>query len=85
MTNARKLTDVFCDPFVAAEDEDDIYNLLTMKVISEKVYKDILEGDTIGQRMLAEFTTEHFTDGRLCVWDKIAKKKLKHSKPQMPW
>ena len=34
---------VFRDPFVAAEDEDEIYNLLTMEVISERVYKDILE------------------------------------------
>ena len=44
MTNARKLTDVFRDPFVAAEDEDDIYNLLTMEVISQNVYKDIIIG-----------------------------------------
>ena len=37
MTNARKLTDVFRDPFVAAEDED------AMEVMTEKVYKNILE------------------------------------------
>ena len=43
MTNARKQTYVFRDPFVAAEDEDEIYNLLTMEVITENVYKDILE------------------------------------------
>ncbi len=43
MTNARKLTDVFRDPFVAAEDEDEIYNLLTMEVMTEKVSKDIVE------------------------------------------
>ena len=43
MTNARKLTYVFRDPFVAAKDEADIYNILTIEVMSEKVYKDILE------------------------------------------
>ena len=43
MENAQNLTDVFRDPFVAAEDEDEIYNLLTMDVMTEKVSKDILE------------------------------------------
>ena len=43
MTNGRKLTDEFRAPFVAAEDDDEIYNLLTMEVITEKVYKDNLE------------------------------------------
>ena len=43
MTNARKLTDAFRDPLVAAEDEDEIYNLLTVEVMNEKVSKDILE------------------------------------------
>ena len=76
-TNARKLTDVFCDPFMADEDEDDIYNLLTMEVMSEKVSKDILEWDEIGQLMLVKFATEHLAEGWLCVWDKITKKKLK--------
>ena len=77
MTNARKLTDVFRDPFVAAEDEDEIYNLLTMEVMTEKVSKDILEWDEIGQRMLVKFATEHLAEGWLCVRDKITKKKLK--------
>ena len=36
MTNARKLTDVFRDPFVAAKDENEIYNLLTMEVMTKK-------------------------------------------------
>ena len=36
MTNARKLTDVFRDPFVAAENEDEICNILTMEVMTEK-------------------------------------------------
>ena len=35
MKNVRKLTDVFRDTFVAAEDEDDIDNLLTMEVMTE--------------------------------------------------
>lgn len=49
-----KLIDVFRehgDPFMAAEDEDGIYNLLTKEVMTEKVSKDILERDQIGQRM----------------------------------
>ena len=74
MTNARKLTDVFRDPFVAAEDGDEIYNLLTAEVMIEKVSKDILEWDEIGQRMLVKFATEHLAKGWLCVRDKITKK-----------
>ena len=80
MKNARKLTDVFRehgDPFMAPEDEDEIYNLLTQEVMTEKVSKDILERDEIGQRMFVEFATERLTEGRLCVWDKMTKKKLK--------
>ena len=55
MKNARKLTDVFRehgDPVMAPEDEDDIYNLLTKEVITEKVSKDILERDEIGHAFL---------------------------------
>ena len=78
MNNARKLTDVFHgDPFLAPEDEDEIYNLLTKEVMTEKVSKDILERYEIGQRMFVEFATERLTEGRLCVWDKMTKKKLK--------
>ena len=83
MKNARKLTDVFRehgDPFMAPEDEDEIYNLLTKEVMTEKVSKDILELDEIGQRMFVEFATERLTEGRLCVWDKMTKKKLKSFK-----
>ena len=52
MKNARKLTDVYReygDLLEAAEDEDEIYNLLTPEVMTEKVSKDILERDEIGQ------------------------------------
>ena len=45
MKNARKLTDVFRehgDPFMAPEDEDEIYNLLTKEVMTEKVSKDVI-------------------------------------------
>ena len=80
MKNARKLTDVFRehgDPFMAPEDEDEIYSLLTKEVMTETVSQDILERDEIGQRMFVEFDTERLTEGRLCVWDKMTKKKLK--------
>ena len=40
--NARKLTDVFRYPF-EDEYEDDVYNLLTMGVMTETMSKDILE------------------------------------------
>ena len=62
---------------MAPKDEDDIYNLLTKEVMTEKVSKDILERDEIGQRMFVEFATERLTVGRLCAWDKMTKKKLK--------
>ena len=39
--------------------------------------KDILERDEIGERMFVEFAIERLTEGRLCVWDKMTKKKLK--------
>ena len=68
---------MFRDPFVAAEDEDEIYNLLTMEVMTEKVSKDILDWNEIGQRILVEFATEHLTEGWLCAWDKMTKTKLK--------
>ena len=80
MKNARKLTDVFRehgDQFMAPEDEDGIYNLHTKEVMTEKVSKYILERDEIGQRMFVEFANERLTEGRLCVWDKMTKKKLK--------
>ena len=80
MKNAQKLTYVFHehgDPFMTPEDEDEIYNLLTKEVINEKVSKDILERDEIGQRMFVEFAIERLTEERLCVWDKMTKKKLK--------
>ena len=54
MKNARKLTDVFPehgDPFLAAEYEDEIYNLLTQEVMTEKMHEDILERNEIGQTM----------------------------------
>ena len=81
MKNARKLTDVFRelgDPFVTAADEDEIYNLLTKEVVTEKVSKDILERDDIGQRMFVEFATERLTEGRLCVWNKMTKKEAQN-------
>ena len=34
MKNARKLTDVFREPFMAPDDEDEIYNLLTKEVMT---------------------------------------------------
>ena len=43
MKNAGKLTDVFRDTCMAAQYEDEIYNLLTMEGMTEKVSKDILE------------------------------------------
>ena len=79
MKNARKMTDVFRehgDPFMAREDEDTIYN--TKEVMTEKLSKDILERVEIGHRMFVEFVTERcLTEGLFCVWDKMAKKKLK--------
>ena len=79
MTNARKLPDVFHehgDPFMTPEDEDEIYNLLTKEVMNEKVSKDILERDEIGQHMFVEFAIERLTEERFCVWVKLSKKKL---------
>ena len=34
---------VFRDPFVAAEDEEDIHNIVTMEVMTEQVSRDILK------------------------------------------
>ena len=80
MNNARKLTDLFrehADPLLAAEDEDEINNLLTQDVMTEKVPKDILERDDFGQRMFVQFATERLMEGRTCVRDKMRKMKFK--------
>ena len=79
MKNAQKLTNVFQEhreTFMATEDEDEIYSILTKEVMNESVSKDILGRDQIGQCMLVEFVTECLTEGRTCVWDKMRKKKL---------
>ena len=42
MKNAQKLTNVFReheDPFMATEDEDEIYNILMKEVMNEKYQK----------------------------------------------
>ena len=80
MKNARKLTDVFLEqgePFMPPAYEDEIYHLLTKKVITEKLSKYILERDEIGHRMFVEYATERLIEGRLCIMDKMTKKKLK--------
>lgn len=79
MKNAAKLTSVFHehgDPFIADEGEDNIYNLLTREVMTEKVTKDIIERDDVGQNMFEEFVKERLTEGKLSVWDKMKRRKL---------
>ena len=49
----------------------------TKKVMNEKVSKDILERYEIGQRIFVELAIGRMTEGQLCVWDKMTKKKLK--------
>jgi hypothetical protein len=79
VNNAAKLTAVFQehgDPFATAENEDEIYNLLTKEVMKENVSNDIVTRDDIGQQMFESFVTERLTEGRLSVWDKMTKRKL---------
>lgn len=59
-----------------AKYEDEIYNLLTKEVMTEKSVESV-ERDQIGQRMIVEFVIERLTEGRFCVWDKMTNKKLK--------
>ena len=62
MENARKLTDVFREPLVAAEDEDEIYNLLTIAVMTKKKSLKTSWNETRLDNAV-EFATEHLTEG----------------------
>ena len=73
------------DPLVAAEDEYEIYKLLTVGVMTENVSKDILEWDKIGQRMLVKFTTDNLKRDDFVCGTKWQRRISKHSKHQMPW
>ena len=79
MSHASKLSNVFQlhgDPFI--EDEaDEVFNLLTREVMNEQVSKDILERDEIGQELFEKFTTERIIEGKLSVWEKMTKRKLR--------
>ncbi len=77
--NAVKLSAVFHEhgnPFEST-DEDGIYNLLTKEVMAETATKDIIQRDELGQQMFEDFVKESLTEGKLSVWDKMTKKKLK--------
>ena len=77
--NAVKLSAVFHEhgnPFESS-DEDEIYNLLTKAVMTETATNDIIQRDEIGQQMFEGFVNERLTEGKLSVWDKMSKKKLK--------
>ena len=77
--NAVKLSAVFHEhgnPFEST-DEDEIYNLLTKEVMTETATKDIIQCDELGQQMFEDFVKERLTEGKLSVWDKMTKKKLK--------
>ena len=77
--NAVKLSAVFHEdgyPFEST-DEDEIYNLLTKEVMTETATKDIIQRDELGQQMFEDFVKERLTEGKLSVWDKMTKKKLK--------
>lgn len=79
INHASKLSAVFRehgDPFVEEEAGDELYNLLTKEVIDEKVSRDILERDKIGQQMFQQFVADRIVDGKLSVWDKMTKAKL---------
>lgn len=78
MSYASKLSQVFHahrNPFTE-EFDDELYNLLTREVMNDKVSKDILERDQIGEEMLKQFGIDRLTEGKLGVWDKMQKWKL---------
>ena len=80
MSHASKLSVVFRehgDPFVEEEVGDEVYNLLTIEVMNEKVSRDILERDKIGQQIFQQFVTDRLVEGNLSVWDKMTKTKLR--------
>ena len=57
-------------------DETDLYNILTKEVIDEKISKEILERDKIGQNMFKEFVKERMTDGKVSVWSPMKRKNI---------
>ena len=80
MPNVSKLVGVIRehgDPFMDENMDDEVYNLLTKEIKNEKISKDILDRDIIGQQMFEKFVTDRLTEGKLSVWDKLPKRKLK--------
>ena len=75
--NAAKLKQVIVDhgdPFLS--DETDLYNILTKEVIDEKISKEILERDKIGQNMFKEFVKERVTDGKVSIWSPMKRRNI---------
>ena len=81
--NALKLSHVFIEhgnPFESTDDE--LVNLLSKSVMSDAVTNDILQRDHIGQQMFVDFVNERLIEGKLSVWGKMTKKKLKTFKSE---
>ena len=57
-------------------DETDLYNILTKKVMDEKISKEILVGDKIGQNMFKEFVKGHMTDGKVSIWSPVKRRNI---------
>ena len=75
--NAAKLKQVIVDhghPFLS--DETDLYNILTKEVIDEKISKEILERDKIGQNMFKEFVKERTADGKVSIWSPMKRRNI---------
>ena len=82
--NAVKLCHVFQehgDPFCSAE-ENELVNMLTQSVMNDAVTNDILQRDAIGQQAFEEFVNQRLTEGKLSVWGRMTKNKVKTFKSE---
>lgn len=57
--------------------DDKLNNLVTKEIKNDKIYKTILKPHIIGQQMLEKFVSDPLTEGKLSVWGKLVKQKLK--------
>ena len=74
-TNVNKLLDVFNTQGITFEESDEVYNVLTKKVLATDVAEAFLSMRGAGNAKYCEFVSENLL-GSKSIWDTIKKKKL---------
>ena len=74
-TNVNKLLDVFNTQGITFEESDEVYNVLTKKVLATDVTETFLSMREAGNAKYCEFVSENLL-GSKSIWDTIKKEKL---------